>query len=145
MIFDKLIHFPNKLFFPISNKDKEISKNFNKFGFIHEINNTENKSFAIKINEAISKLDLSGIISSELKTNPKSYFVNVFEHLDVTAREKILNFFNNENKIKQVSSMLNYKVKLRKVSLKVNFCNKLTKEKKDLKCSIETQIVYRIK
>ncbi len=128
MIFDKLIHFPNKLFFPISNKDKEISKNFNKFGFIHEIDNTENKSFASEINEAVSKLDLSGIISSKLKTNPKSYIVNVFEHLDVTAREKILNFFNNENKIKQVSSMLNYKVKLRKVSLKVNFCNKLTKE-----------------
>ena len=66
---------------------------------------------------SISKLDLSEIISSELKTNPKSYFVNVFEHLDVTAREKILNLlamrehsvFELRRKTKQ--SLLKSKIK----------------------------------
>ncbi len=128
MIFDKLIHFPNKLFFPFLSKEKEISEKFNKFGFIHEINKIENKNFASEINKEISKLDLNSIINSKLKINPKSYSVDIFDHLNLAIREKILNFFDNENKIKLVSSMLNYKVKFRKVSLLINFCNELTKE-----------------
>lgn len=128
MIFDKLIHFPNKLFFPILNKDEEIRQKFNKFGFIHEINKVENKNFANEINKAISKLDLSAIINAKLKINPKSYSIDIFDLLDITVRERILNFFNNQKKIKLVSSMLNYKAKFRKVSLLINFCNELTKE-----------------
>ena len=128
MIFDKLIHFPNKLFFPILNKDEEIRRKFNKFGFIHEINKVENKNFANEINKIISKLDLSAIINAKLKINPKSYSIDIFDLLDITVRERILNFFNNQKKIKLVSSMLNYKVKFRKVSLLINFCNELTKE-----------------
>lgn len=128
MIFDKLIHFPNKVFFPILKKDEEIREKFNKFGFIHEINKVENINFASEINESISKIDLSSIINSKLKINPKSYSIDIFDHLDITMRERILNFFNNQNKIKLVSSMLNYKAKLRKVCLLINFCNELTKE-----------------
>lgn len=128
MMFDKFIHFPNKLFFPILKKDEEIREKFNKFGFIHEINKVENKYFASEINQAISKLDLIEIINSNLKINPKSYSIDIFDHLNFTTREKILNYFNNQNKIKIVSSMLNYKVKFRKVSLLINFYNELTKK-----------------
>ena len=49
MIFDKFIHLPNLILFPIINKDKEIYDNFQYRGYYHEINHDENIKFAKKI------------------------------------------------------------------------------------------------
>ena len=71
MIFDKFIHLPNSILFPIINKDKEIYDNFQYHGYCHEINHDENIKFAKKIFDGINKKNsnLFGSIHNNLLEN----------------------------------------------------------------------------
>tara|TARA_B100001142_G_C14198565_1_gene602836 strand:+ start:128 stop:1000 length:873 start_codon:yes stop_codon:yes gene_type:complete len=128
MIFDKIIHIPNKIFYPIKNIDQEINQTFSKFGFIKDLNEIENKKLANEINDYLKKIDLKKIINSHITKNPQSYSINIFNYLDEEIQNKVLNFFTNIEKIKKINSMLGYEVKFRSIVLMLNFYNKETKE-----------------
>lgn len=128
MIFDKIIHLPNKIFYPIQNIDQETHQTFSKFGFIRDLNEIENKKLANEINDYLKNIDLKKIINFEISKNPKSYSINIFNYLDEEMQNKVLNFFTNIKKIKKIESMLGYKVKFRKVLLLLNFYNNETLE-----------------
>lgn len=127
-IFDYIIHFPNKLFFPLLKKNKKVNKIFSEFGFIHKKYALENKNLANEINMVLNKLDIKKIIDKEIKDNPKIYSLDIFEYLNKKLKLKINNFFNNTEQNNIISSMLGIRVKLRKVILIVNFYNKQTLE-----------------
>jgi hypothetical protein len=128
MIFDKIIHLPNKIFYPIQDIDKETHQTFSKFGFIRDLNEIENIKLANEINDYLKNIDLKKIINFEISKNPKSYSINIFNYLDEEMQNKVLNFFTNIKKIKKIESMLGYKVKFRKVLLLLNFYNNETLE-----------------
>lgn len=128
MLFDKIIHLPNKFFFPIRNINHEINNLFKKLGFVHELNEPKNIELAIEVNEKLKKLNFDEIINSQLKIKPSSYSVNVLNYLDDQTQKKLTFFFNNEEKIIKISSMLGYKVKFRNLSLLMNFHNENTKK-----------------
>tara|TARA_B110000003_G_C16574110_1_gene505459 strand:+ start:418 stop:1290 length:873 start_codon:yes stop_codon:yes gene_type:complete len=128
MIFDKIIHLPNKIFYPIQDIDKETHQTFSKFGFIRDLNEIENTKLANDINDYLKNIDLKKIINFEISKNPKSYSINIFNYLDEEMQNKVLNFFTNIKKIKKIESMLGYKVKFRKVKLLLNFYNNETLE-----------------
>lgn len=127
MIFDKLIHLPNLIFFPIFNKDQNSYNKFQYQGYHHELNYEENLIFAKKIYNEINKKDLNKIIAKFLNKYPELYAIDIFDELDIILQNKIFKFFNEKNKIKKISDMLGYKVKLRRVSLQINFFNEKTK------------------
>ncbi len=128
MIFDKLIHLPSLIFFPILNKDKETHENFQYNGYYHEKNHEENIKFAKKIFDEINKKDLNNIINNFLKKNPNIYSINIFNEFSEETQNEIKNFFNKKNKIKKISDMLGYRAKLRNVGLIINFFNEKTNE-----------------
>lgn len=128
IMFDKIIHFPNKFFYPIKNIDKELYKIFSKYGFVKELNEIENINFANEISDYLKKIDIKKIIKSQIKKNPKIYSINIFEYLDKEMQNKVLYFFTNLKKIKKINSMLGYRVKFRNVKLLVNFYNNEVKE-----------------
>ncbi len=128
MIFDKIIHLPNKIFYPIKNIDQETHQTFSQFGFIRDLNEIENKKLANEINDYLKNIDLKKIIDFQILKNPKSYSVNIFNYLDEKMQNKIINFFTNIDKIKKINSMLGYKVKFRGTLLLLNFYNNETKE-----------------
>jgi len=127
-MFDKIIHFPNKIFYPIKNTDKELYKIFSKYGFVKELNEIENINLANEISDYLKKIDIKKIIRSQIRKNPKTYSINIFDYLDEEMQNKILNFFINIKKIKKINSMLGYRVKFRKVILLVNFYNNEVEE-----------------
>lgn len=126
MLFDKLIHFPNKIFFPLFKKNKVIYDQFQYYGYIHNINNKNNDLLADEIYKNCQKINIKKIIKQNIFKNEKIYSLNIFEYLDKDIKDKILNFFNNKEKIYKVSSMLGLKVKLRQVHLMINFFNENT-------------------
>ena len=132
-MFDYIIHLPNKIFFPFKNKNNEIYKTFTKFGFIHIEESLENKKFATETYKELKKLNLEEIIKKQLEKNPKSYSVNLIEHLDKRTKDKLILFFNNSNEINKISSMLGYKVKFRGLHALMNFHNDKTKMKEGAK------------
>ncbi len=126
MIFDKLIHLPNLIFFPIFNKDKKTYESFQHHGYHHDINLEENVKFAKKIFDEVNKKDLKKIINNFLDKNSDTYSINIFNELSNDKQIEIKNFFNKKNKIKRISDMLGYRVKLRNVGLIINFFNEKT-------------------
>ena len=127
MIFDKLIHLPNQILFPIINKDKVINDNFQYHGYCHEINYDENIKFAKKIFDEINKKNLDNIIQDIKKKNSDIYTINIFDKIEQETQKEIKNFFNKKQKIKKISDMLGYRVKLRNVGLIINFFNEKRK------------------
>lgn len=123
MIFDKLIHLPNKLFYPLFNKDLKVYGTFKKYGYIHEADNNENIHFVNDLNKDLENIDFENIIKTKLLSDKKKYSLDYFDNLDNKIKIKISNFFDNKEKILKISSMLGYKVKFRKVSLLVNYYN----------------------
>ena len=128
MIFDKFIHLPNLILFPIINKDKEIYDNFQYRGYYHEINHDENIKFAKKIFGVINKKNLDNIIQDIKKKNSDIYSINIFDKIDQDSQKEIKNFFDKKQRVKKISDMLGYRVKLRNVSLIVNFFNEYRKK-----------------
>ena len=126
MLFDKLIHLPNKIFFPLFKKDKTIYKQFQYYGYIHKTSNKNNNQLADEIYKNCEKINVENIINKNTLKNNKVYSLNIFEYLDKSTKDKIFNFFNNKEKIYKVSSMLGLKVKLRQVHLMINFFNENT-------------------
>ena len=128
MIFDKFIHLPNLILFPIINKDKEIYDNFQYRGYYHEITHDENIKFAKKIFGVINKKNLDNIIQDIKKKNSDIYSINIFDKIDQDSQKEIKNFFDKKQRVKKISDMLGYRVKLRNVSLIVNFFNEKRKK-----------------
>lgn len=126
MFFDKLIHFPNKILFPILKKNQEIYKKFQDHGYLHVTNDSQNLEFADDIYKVCLNLNFNEIIEQQKLKDEKIYTIDIYEHLDEKTKDRINNFFNNKEKIFIISSMLGYKVKLRKVHLLLNFFNKNT-------------------
>ena len=126
MLFDKLIHLPNKIFFPFFNKDKEIHKNFQYSGYLQVVSDKDNIQFAEYLNKTCLNINFKKIIEEKIQNNEKIYTINIYEYLDDVTKDKINKFFNNKEKIFKVSSMLGLKVKLRKVHLLINFFNNKT-------------------
>ena len=129
MLFNYIIHLPNKIFFPIQNKNEEIHKIFKKLGFIHNIEVPENKKFAVETYEKLKELNFDEIINTQIKKNPRAYSTDIIQYLDEETQKKLILFFNNDKEIDKVSSMLGYKVKFRKLSIFMNFQNDKTKIK----------------
>ena len=125
MIFDNLIHLPNKLFYPLKKKDFEVNNIFKKYGYIHEVSKDENIDFVNNLNKKLENIDFSNIIYRSLSSNKKKYSLDYFENLDLETKNKINNFFNNKEQIYKISSMLGYKVKFRRAFLLINYFNGL--------------------
>lgn len=123
MIFDKLIHLPNQLFYPLFNKDLKVYETFKKYGYIHEPNNKENIHFVNSLNKDLENIDFENIIKMKLLSDKKKYSLDYFNYLDNKIKIKILNFFDNKEKILKISSMLGYKVKFRKAMYLINYYN----------------------
>lgn len=123
LLYDYLIHLPNKIFFPFF-KEKNIYKSFQKTGTIHIPNDEDNVLFSKLVFNQIKRLDINNLIKKQLESNPDKYQFDVFCLLEKTEKKKILDFFGSKQKKKLISSMLGYKVKLRDVSLKINYHNR---------------------
>ena len=132
-VYDYIINIPNKLFFPLFKKNKKINHVFRKFGFIHHKQVLENKNFAREIHEGLKNLNLKKIIKKEIKKKQTRYIIHLNKHLDKKIKIKIKNFFDNPEKIYQISSMLGCRVKFRKYILQVNFYNNKTIESEGAK------------
>ena len=127
-IYDYIIHLPNKIFYPFLFRDNKIYNNFQKNGYAYFENQEDNIQISKHILENINFEKIKDIIESKKKINPKVYSINIFENLEQELKTKIINFFNNPDKIKLTSSMLGYKTKFRNVALNINFYNKNNKQ-----------------
>lgn len=127
-IYDYLIHLPNKIFFPFFKIDKKIYNDFQKTCCLHIGEENITIDLCRYIIDNLNNNKINDIINVKIKDNPKCYSINIFNELDQELKEKIAEFFKNNERIKKVSSMLGYKSKFRGVSLLVNFQNENTKE-----------------
>jgi hypothetical protein len=125
--YEFIIHLPNKVFFPFSKND-QIHNHFQKTCCEHIEQNQDNINLCKYITTTLSKERFENFIQEEKKGNPNSYSINIFDDLDEDLKKKIIKFFNNNDKINKVSSMLGYKAKLRAVSFLINFHNENTNE-----------------
>jgi hypothetical protein len=123
VLFDYLIHLPNKILFPFFSKDKEIYNQFQIGGYTYFENNFDNIQICKEIMLNIDLKKIEDLINLKKKINPKIYSIDIFETLSEKLKNKLTLFFNNNSKIKLVSSMLGYKTKFRKVSVLCNFYN----------------------
>jgi hypothetical protein len=128
LLFDHLIHLPNRILFPFFSKDKEIYNQFQINGYAYFENNFDNIQICKEIMQNIDLKKIEDLINLKKKINPKIYSVNIFETLSENLRNKITFFFNNNIKVKLSSSMLGYKAKFRTVSVLCNFYNENNKE-----------------
>ena len=97
MIFDKFIHLPNLILFPIINKDKEIYDNFQYRGYCHEINHDENIKFAKKIFGVINKKNLDNIIQ-DIKKKILIYIQLIFSIKLIKIHKKKSKIFLIKNR-----------------------------------------------
>ena len=127
-LFDYLIHLPNKILFPFFSKDKEIYNQFQIRGYTYFENNFENIQICKEIMQNIKLKEIYDLVNLQQKINRKIYSVDIFQTLSENLKNKLTHFFNNNSKIKLVSSMLVYKTKLRNVSILFNFYNENNNE-----------------
>jgi hypothetical protein len=111
VLFDYLIHLPNKILFPFFSKDKEIYNQFQIGGYTYFENNFDNIQICKEIMLNIDLKKNEDLINLKKKINPKIYSIDIFETLSEKLKNKLTLFFNNNSKIKLVSSMLGYKTK----------------------------------
>lgn len=123
VLFDHLIHLPNRILFPFFSKDKEIYNQFQIDGYTYFENNFDNIEICKEIIHNIDLKKIKDLINLKKKINPKVYSIDIFETLSENFKNKLTLFFNNNSKIQLVSSMLGYKTKFRKVSVLCNFYN----------------------
>lgn len=128
VIYDYLIHLPNKIFFPFFKINKEIYNNFQKTCCSHIEKDKITIDLCKYIIDKLDKDRINNLINEKVEDDPKIYSINIFDKLDQELKERITEFFKNNDRIKKVSSMLGYKSKFRSVSLIVNFHNQNTKE-----------------
>ena len=128
VLFDHLIHLPNKILFPFFSKDKEIYNQFQRDGYTYFENNFDNIQICKEIMQNIKLKKIEDLVNLQQKINRKIYSVDIFQTLSENLKNKLTHFFNNNSKIKLVSSMLGYKTKLRNVSILFNFYNENNNE-----------------
>tara|TARA_A100001011_G_scaffold375952_1_gene438032 strand:- start:2313 stop:3197 length:885 start_codon:yes stop_codon:yes gene_type:complete len=125
-IYSNLLHWPNKIFYPLKNFDNNESDTFKKIGFKHYKFDKKNKNFANEVREKIKDTFLEENITKSLYKNPKSYTIDLFDNLEIDLKKKIESFFNNDQITFKVNSFLGLSMKLRNIKLMYNFYNKNT-------------------
>jgi len=132
-IYDYIIHLPNKIFYPLQFKDKNIHQNFQKNGYYHLHDDLDNIKFSKFIENNIDVKKINELINLKKCENLKAYSINVTKILDQKVKIKLNNFFNNSDKINLTSSMLGFKTKFRNASVIINFFNENTKQNESAK------------